>query len=157
MSDPRNVAHDKKVAQEKKHHGIEAGPNGSDPAEPGKKAKKNKHPEAEAETPDAAATSESAAAESSLPSHGSAPKEPPPELEGSLVVLAQLKDLAFHANAHQGRLAEMMLTVEDKLKQKELAATMGDLYALQAELHDKLNDFVTKYSAECDRLQLGGD
>lgn len=140
MSDPRNAAHDKKVAQEKKHHS----------------SKKHASSEQDAAPHDHEATpSETAAADANTNTTPAA-KGPAPELEGSLVILAQLKDLAFHANAHQGRLAEMMLTVEDKLKQKELAATMGDLYALQAELHDKLTAFITEYSAECDRLQTSG-
>ena len=35
MTDPRNVAHDKRVAQEKKHHGQVAG--NAHPARPGRK------------------------------------------------------------------------------------------------------------------------
>jgi hypothetical protein len=50
----------------------------------------------------------------------------------------------------------MMLTVEEKLKQKELAAAVGDAYAAQAAVHDKLNDLVAKFEAECERLQGGG-
>ena len=144
--DPRNVAHDKTVAQEKKHKGVAAAP-GAPHDQPGKKEKKKRKP---------------AAAENAAPPANeaiavpAAPKEPPPELEGSLVVLAQLKDLAFHANAHQGRLAEMMLTVEEKLKQKDLAAIVGDVYSAQAALHDKLTELVTQYAAECDRLQGAG-
>ena len=143
MSDPRNAAHDKKVAQEKKHHASKKHASSEHEAP---------HREPDHETPPA----ESSTADASTDSTPAA-KGPAPELEGSLVILAQLKDLAFHANAHQGRLAEMMLTVEDKLKQKQLAANMGDLYALQAELHDKLTAFITEYSAECDRLQTSGE
>jgi hypothetical protein len=140
--DPRNVAHDKTVAQEKKHKGITA-PEGAPHDQPGKKEKKRKKPVDENASPPANET---------VPVQA-APKEPPPELEGSLVVLAQLKDLAFHANAHQGRLAEMMLTVEEKLKQKDLANKVGEVYSAQAALHDKLAELVMEYGAECDRLQ----
>src|SRR6188768_4053359 len=142
--DPRNVAHDKTVAQEKKHKGAVT-PEGAPFDQPGKKEKKKRK--------------KAAAEESATPPVNEAipvqeaPKELPAELEGSLVVLAQLKDLAFHANAHQGRLAEMMLTVEEKLKQKEFAATVGEIYSAQAAVHDKLTELVTKYSAECERLQ----
>jgi len=38
MSDPRNVAHAKKVTQEKKHQGTEARPDDTPAAQPGKKA-----------------------------------------------------------------------------------------------------------------------
>jgi hypothetical protein len=148
MSDPRNIAHDKTVAQQKKQRG-EATPNGVPHDQPGRKEKKTKKRES-------AAPAESPPAGETLPVvPGSAPA-PPPALEGSLVILAQLKDLAFHANAHQGRLAEMMLTVEDKLKQKELANTVGEIYSAQAALHDRLAEFVTVYAAECERLQGTG-
>jgi hypothetical protein len=37
MADPRNVAHDKKVQEEKKHHGESAVPDASETPQPGKK------------------------------------------------------------------------------------------------------------------------
>ncbi len=37
MTDPRNVAHDKKVQQEKKHHGEEVAPGAEHTPQPGKK------------------------------------------------------------------------------------------------------------------------
>ncbi len=37
MSDPRNVAHDKTVAQEKKKHGEEIAPGAAETPQPGKK------------------------------------------------------------------------------------------------------------------------
>ena len=37
MSDPRNVAHDKKVIQEKKHHGENPGAGAAETVQPGKK------------------------------------------------------------------------------------------------------------------------
>ena len=37
MSDPRNVAHDKKVIQEKKHHGADPGAGAAETVQPGRK------------------------------------------------------------------------------------------------------------------------
>lgn len=37
MTDPRNIAHDKKVQQEKKHHHEEIAPGSDQPVQPGKK------------------------------------------------------------------------------------------------------------------------
>ncbi|MDR5763209.1 hypothetical protein [Caballeronia sp. LZ035] len=37
MTDPRNVAHDKKVQQEKKHHGEQIAPDAKHAPQPGKK------------------------------------------------------------------------------------------------------------------------
>jgi hypothetical protein len=43
MSDPRNVAHDKKVQQEKKHHGEEVSPGADEKPQPGKKPHQEHH------------------------------------------------------------------------------------------------------------------
>ena len=46
MTDPRNIAHDKKVQQEKKHHGEEVAPGAEHAPQPGRKPHV-KTPEAE--------------------------------------------------------------------------------------------------------------
>ena len=46
MSDPRNVAHDKKVIQEKKHHGEDPSAGAVETVQPGKKPEM-KHPHAD--------------------------------------------------------------------------------------------------------------
>ena len=38
MTDPRNIAHDKKVIQEKKHHGVDVGAGSHHAPQPGKKS-----------------------------------------------------------------------------------------------------------------------
>ena len=43
MSDPRNVAHDKKVHQEKKHHGEQLSPDADEKSQPGKKPHQQHH------------------------------------------------------------------------------------------------------------------
>jgi hypothetical protein len=43
MSDPRNVAHDKKVIQEKKHHGENPAPGAEKTVQPGKKPEMQHH------------------------------------------------------------------------------------------------------------------
>ncbi|MFC7298069.1 hypothetical protein [Herminiimonas aquatilis] len=49
MTDPRNVAHDKKVLQEKKHNGEEAFPGAEHAPQPGKKPHIVDTPEVEEE------------------------------------------------------------------------------------------------------------
>jgi hypothetical protein len=124
MSDPRNAAHDKKVSQEKKHH-----PVATAVLAPGEVAAVA---EVADETP--------------------APK-PDATLEGSLTVLAQLKDLEFHSRAHLERLAELTLTVDDELKQKELNAPLSEVYSAQNAVQTKLTTLIEAYKAECDRMQ----
>jgi len=123
MSDPRNAAHDKKVSQEKKHH-----------------------PATAALAPDGVAAAAVVADETPAP-------KPNAALEGSLVVLAQLKDLEFHSRAHLERLAQLTLTVDDELKQKELIAPLGEVYSAQNAVQTTLTTLIEAYKAECDRMQ----
>lgn len=43
MTDPRNIAHDKKVQQEKKHRGEELAPDAAETPQPGKKPAMTHH------------------------------------------------------------------------------------------------------------------
>ena len=52
MTDPRNVAHDKKVQQEKKHHHVEIAPGAEHAVQPGKKPHLAPKPEPEPEVTD---------------------------------------------------------------------------------------------------------
>jgi hypothetical protein len=124
MSDPRNAAHDKKVTQEKKHHGTATA----------------------VLAPDEAGTAAAVADASPAPKADAA-------LEGSLTVLAQLKDLEFHSRAHLERLAALTLTVDDELKQKALTAPLNEVYSAQNAVQTKLTTLIEAYKAECDRMQ----
>ena len=135
MSDPRNVAHAKKVTQEKKHQGKPTA------------TKKKGGPVMAAPVPDGAA-----AGESTVASETHTPK-PPAALEGSLIVLAKLKELEFHSRASLERLAELALTVEDELKQKEIASPLAEVYSAQSAFQTKLTALIEAYKAECDRMQ----
>jgi hypothetical protein len=125
MSDPRNAAHDKKVNQEKKHHGTQV----------------------TLEDPPVAPSAKSAE-----PGASPTPR-PPAALEASLVVLAKLKELEFHSRAHLERLAELTLTVEDELKQSEIVGALGEVYSAQSAFQTKLTALIDTYKAECDRMQ----
>jgi hypothetical protein len=149
MSDPRNVAHAKKVTQEKKHQGGEGNPSDARAGQPGKKlaaAKKKRDPAT------AAMLDNNATAESEIPSQSPPPK-PPAALEGSLVVLAKLKELEFHSRANLERLAELALTVEDELKQTEIVSPLAEVYSAQSAFQTKLTALIEAYKAECDRMQ----
>jgi len=148
MSDPRNVAHAKKVTQEKKHHGTEGRPDAS-VVQPGKKpaATKRRDPGVAP-----AALTDNQAGESAVPSASPTPK-PPPALEGSLVVLAKLKELEFHSRATLERLAELALTVESELKQKEIVGPLDEVYSAQSAFQTKLTTLIETYKSECDRMQ----
>jgi hypothetical protein len=78
---------------------------------------------------------------------------PPATLDGSLVVLAKLKELEFHSRANLERLAELTMTVDDDLKQKEMLGPLGEVYSAQSAFQTKLTTLIETYKAECDRLQ----
>ena len=56
MTDPRNIAHDKKVQQEKKHRNEEVAPGGDATPQPGKKTHMEHHASDVAKVPDEAAS-----------------------------------------------------------------------------------------------------
>jgi hypothetical protein len=146
MGDPRNVAHAKKVSQEKHHkdkHAPKAGP------APSQRAKKNIQTEKKA----------TSGSESTAPKAEAAkPLQPvePTQLEKSLVVLSKLKELEFHSRANIEKLAELSLTIEEELKQKQFADAIGAIYSAQDAFHSKIVKLIEDYEAECTRLNPAG-
>ena len=138
MGDPRNVAHAKKVTQEKHHKGDAAHSH-----QPGKKTQQPKEQPA-AEESSAAKTAAAAKPEQ---------KPDAAKLEKSLAVLAKLKELEFHSRANIEKLAELSLTIEDELKQKAFVESIGDVYSAQEAFHSKIAALIEGYQAECERLR----
>jgi hypothetical protein len=142
MGDPRNVAHAKKVSQEKHHK--------SDAAHlhhPGKKAQPPKKDQAVAEESSAIKTAEPA-----KPGQ----KPDPTQLEKSLALLAKLRELEFHSRGNIEKLAEVSLTIEEELKQKAFVEPIGDVYSAQEAFHSKIAALIADYEAECERLKPTG-
>src|SRR6266705_7065964 len=138
MGDPRNVAHAKKVTQEKHHKGDAAHSH-----QPGKKAQPAKKNQAVAEKSYAAKTAEIAKPEQ---------KPDTIKLEKSLAVLAKLKELEFHSRSNIEKLAELSLTIEEELKQKAFAEAIGAVYSAQDAFQSKILALIENYEAECTRL-----
>lgn len=135
MSDPRNVAHAKKVTQEKDHHQAKGKPG----KEKRSRATGQNHP---VETASAPASAEAAKAE-----------QKPGDLEKSQAVLSKLKDLEFHSRANIETLAELSLTIEEELKQREFAEAIGALYSAQEAFHSKIAAFIETYQTKCESLK----
>src|SRR6266571_6283245 len=117
MGDPRNVAHAKKVSQEKHHKGDAAHSH-----RPVKKTQPPKKDQAVAEQSSAVKTDETAKPDQ---------KPDPTQLEKSLALLAKLRELEFHSRANIEKLAELSLTIEEELKQKAFVEPIGDVYSAQ--------------------------
>jgi len=144
MGDPRNVAHAKKVVQEKHHKQ--------------KHAQKASAPHA-AKKPQTEETKSPAAEQSAAEkTEAGKPAQPPnsAQLEKSLAVLSKLKELEFHSRANIEKLAELSLTIEDELKQKAFAEAIGAVYAAQDAFQSKILKLIEDYEAECVRLKPAG-
>ena len=139
MGDPRNIAHAKKVTQEKHHKG--------DAAHPQKSRKKTQT--AKKNQPLADESSAAKSAEIAKPEQ----KPDAAKLEKSLAVLANLKELEFHSRANIEKLAELSLTIEDELKQKAFVEAIGAVYSAQEGFHSKVSALIEEYQAECERLK----
>src|SRR6266480_4253910 len=105
MGDPRNIAHAKKVVQEKHHKHKDVAKDGAAAPQRGNKAQLTKQKRAGAEESPAPKTAEAAR-----------PAQPPDptQLEKSLVVLSKLKELEFHSRGNIEKLAELSLTIEEE-------------------------------------------
>jgi hypothetical protein len=132
MSDPRNVAHAKKVKQEKEHQQPAAGAE----AKPKKKRK------TEAQT-----------APESAPVEAPKVEQAPADHEKSVAVLSKLKDLEFHSRANIETLAGLILTIEEELKQKEFSDPIGEVYAAQDGFHTKIAALIESYEAKVESLK----
>ena len=129
MSDPRNVAHDKKVKQEKEHQ---------EPAAPSAAKPKKAAAQKEVET---------------TPAEPPKVEQAPGDLEKSVAVLSKLKDMEFHSRANIETLAGLILTIEEELKQKEFSDPIGELYAAQDGFHTKIATLIESYEAKCESLK----
>jgi hypothetical protein len=138
MSDPRNVAHDKKVKQEKEHH---------EPASSDVKAKRGRARKT------AAVPDQSNAESSPAPAAVAKAEQAPGELEKSMTVLSKLKEMEFHSRANIETLAGLTLTIEDELKQKEFSDPIGALYSAQDGFHTKIAALIESYEAKCESLK----
>src|SRR6476646_4563904 len=139
MSDPRNVAHDKKVKQEKSHHENASGA--------GTKAKKKRAPKDEGA---AAIADKNKQADSS---EKPVVEQAPGDYEKSAAVLSKLKELEFHSRANVETLAQLTLTIDDELKQKEFSEPIGALYSAQDSFHTKIATLIESYQAKCESLK----
>jgi hypothetical protein len=145
MGDPRNVAHAKKVSQEKHHKDKHAPKASHAPAQRARNVQTEKKAAAVEESP--APKAEAAQPAQSVEST---------QLEKSLAVLSKLKELEFHSRANIEKLAELSLTIEEELKQKQFAEAIGAVYAAQDAFQSKILKLIEDYEAECTRLKPAG-
>jgi hypothetical protein len=137
MSDPRNIAHAKKVTQEKHHQ----------------EAKPAAKPRKERKTPNAQQNQPAETAPTSTSTAVAKEEHKPGDLEKSLAVLSKLKEMEFHSRANIETLAELSLTIEEELKQREFSEAIGNLYSAQDLFHSKIAAFIETYQAKCESFK----
>ena len=141
MSDPRNVAHDKKVTQEKHHKDAGA-------AAAAKRASRG--------------TTIRAGEKEKEPSKSVQAQEPPKaeegsdDLEKSVAILSKLKEMEFYSRGNIEALAQLTLTIEEELKQGEFSEPIGALYSVQDAFHSKVAALIEAYEAKCEELKGPG-
>ena len=136
MSDPRNVAHDKKVKQEKQHEKPESDSGGKEGKTRRKKA--------------AVAADQNGA---SAPAEAAPVEHVPGDLEKSVAVLSKLKEMEFHSRGNIETLAGLILTIDDELKQKEFSDPIAALYSAQDTFQTQITTLIESYSAKCESLK----
>ena len=136
MSDPRNVAHAKKVTQAKHHQ----------ETKPAKHRKEKRALAAQQNQPVETAPTSTGA-------QGTKVEQKPGDLDKSLAVLSKLKEMEFHSRANIETLAELTLTIEEELKQREFSEGIGALYSAQDGFHSKIAAFIETYQAKCESLK----
>ena len=80
-------------------------------------------------------------------------EQKPGDLDKSLAVLSKLKEMEFHSRANIETLAELTLTIEEELKQREFSEAIGALYSAQDGFHSKIAAFIETYQAKCESLK----
>ena len=140
MSDPRNVAHAKKVKQEKAHQKPESDSGGN-----AGKTRRRKAAVAADQKHDA----------QSAPVAPTTPvvEQTPGEFEKSVAVLSKLKEMEFHSRANIEMLAELTLTIDDELKQKEFSDAIGGVYSAQDAFQTKIAALIESYGTKCESLK----
>jgi hypothetical protein len=143
MSDPRNVAHAKKVKQEKAHQENAPG-TGANPKKK-KRAAKAEEGGAMDEANKPAAVPEKIPVE-----------QAPGDYEKSQAVLSKLKEMEFHSRANIEALAQLSLTIEEELKQREFSGPIGDVYAAQDGFHTRIAELIQSYEKKIETLRPAG-
>jgi hypothetical protein len=138
MSDPRNVAHDKKVTQEKHHQNTGAAP-AAKRLSRGKKV--------------TAVEKEKKAGESAQAQEAPKAEQGPSDLEKSVAILSKLKEMEFHSRGNIETLAQLTLTIEEELKQGEFSEPIAALYSAQDAFHSKIAALIETYEAKCEGLK----
>lgn len=74
-------------------------------------------------------------------------------LETSRDVISQLKEMQHYSVSNIEKLSSFFLLLDDKLKQKEFASRIEKLLNHQGAFEDELENFISDYEMECNRIE----
>lgn len=67
--------------------------------------------------------------------------------------LSQFKEMSHRAQTRIGKLAELSFVIEDKLKQKEFADRVTELFSISTKFEEKLESLIHDYEIERNRIE----
>ena len=70
--------------------------------------------------------------------------------------LSQFKEMSHRAKLRIEKLAELSLVIEDELKQKEYADRVSELFSIANSFESKLEELISDYEIERNRMQNEG-
>lgn len=83
-------------------------------------------------------------------------EQAPGDYEKSQAVLSKLKEMEFHSRANIEALAQLSLTIEEELKQREFSGPIGDVYAAQDGFHSRIAELIQSYEKKIETLRPAG-
>ena len=67
--------------------------------------------------------------------------------------LSQFKEMSHRAHGRIEKLAELSFVIEDKLKQKEYADRVSELFSISTGFEEKLDSLIHDYEIERNRIE----
>ncbi|NNE91707.1 MAG: hypothetical protein HKN23_08670 [Verrucomicrobiales bacterium] len=70
--------------------------------------------------------------------------------------LEQFKEMQHRAKIRLERLAELSMEIEDKLREKDFADRVSELFGIAANFEEKIDNLIFDYEIERNRIQNEG-
>ncbi len=67
--------------------------------------------------------------------------------------LSQFREMSFRAKGRIEKLAELSLTIEDELKQKQFADRVSELFGISTQFEEGLEKLIHDYEIERNRIE----
>ncbi len=77
-------------------------------------------------------------------------------LEKSRDVISQLKEMRHYSQSNIEKLSEIWLMLDDELKQKDIAKRVEALMSKQTAFQETIDELITDYEMQCNRIENEG-